>query len=464
MRFDVVTIFPEMFKSPFEQGIVGQAIKAGEVRFKTWQLRQWAEDQRQTIDDRPFGGGDGMVMLAEPLKKAIVALKDDGRDDAVAVRHSQRMTGRESDVGGLAEQVEGSARVRQRVIYLSPQGTVLSDDKAKQLVRDYDQLILVCGRYGGVDQRFIDHFVDEEISVGDYVLSGGELAAMVLVDTCARFIPGVVGNSLSPVVETFHENLLEHPQFTKPREWEGDSVPQVLLDGNHQKIDEWRRKERIKRTLWKRPDLVYKSTATREEIIEASGRLEIGKHLAVGLLHHPVYNKTGEIVATNVTNLDIHDIARLCRTYGIDKYYIINPMEENIKFVTRILSHWQQGRGLQYNPCRSDALVNTKLALTLEDALKDWNTPEGKLVVTSAKDTKKGEKWPEKVNYLQLREISLKTPLFLLFGTGYGIADAVIQQASYVLEPIRGRAPDGFNHLSVRSAVSITLDRLFGAC
>ena len=283
---------------------------------------------------------------------------------------------------------------------------------------------------------------------------------MVLIDAVSRFVPQVLGNEESPLEESFKDNLLEQPLYTRPREFKGKSVPEVLLSGNHAKIKEWQREQRVLRTLEKRPDLLSRSDVSSEEIGKACGQSQLRRNIALGLVHYPVYNKNGGVVATNVTNFDIHDIARASRTFGIDQFYIITPAEEQLAFVGRILEHWQEGRGLQYNPMRSDSLSNTKVATSVEAALEDWNVKGTQLVATSAREVA----GPKSIGYEDLRVLGLKTPLFLLFGTGYGLENGLVRQCSYLLEPIRGRSPDGFRHLSVRSAVSIILDRLFGAC
>ena len=419
-----------MFEGPLNEGIVGQAIKAGKIQFQTWDPRQAAKDNHKTVDDRPFGGGDGMVLLPEIMTEVL-------------------------------GQVPGERKnPRRRVIYLSPQGPVLTQSKAQDLAAKYDQIVLLCGRYGGIDERFLENEVDEEVSVGDYILSGGELGALVLIDTVSRFIPGVLGNELSPLEESFKNGLLEHPLYTRPREYQGKAVPDVLLSGNHGKIEKWRREQQILRTLSKRPDLLAQADVSQAEILEAQKNLPQRKNVAVGLVHYPVYNKVGDVVATNVTNLDVHDIARACRTYGVDNFYIITPADEQLAFVGRLLEHWQKGRGLQYNPIRSDSLENTKTAPSIEAALEDWGQPHTKLISTSARQIV----GPPVVKYGELRQMALKEPLFILFGTGYGLENSIVRGADYSLEPIRGRSPDGFRHLSVRSAVSIILDRLFGPC
>ncbi len=432
MRFDVMTIFPKMFESPFAAGLVGQAIKHGQIKMQTWDIREVAVDGYKSVDDKPFGGGDGMVMLSETLKLTL-----DKINSATSLKTSRR-----------------------RVIYLSPQGQLLTQARAQNFATNYDQVILICGRYGGIDERFIDKYVDEEISIGDYVVTGGELPAMIFIDAVSRFVPGTLGNEVSALEETFKDSLLEEPLYTKPREFEGVPVPEVLTSGNHAKIQQWKQTQRIKRTLEKRPDLMRGSKIPREEILRAQGEMKLQRRIAVGLVHYPIYSKLGNVVATNVTNLDVHDIARACRTFGVDRYYIITPMEEQLAFVGRMLEHWQTGRGLAYNHVRSDSLTNVRAATSIESAIEDWATPGTKLVCTSAREVA----GPKPIHNDELRELALKDPLFILFGTGWGLENSVVRKCDYLLEPIRGRASDGFRHLSVRSAVSITLDRLFGPC
>jgi tRNA (guanine37-N1)-methyltransferase len=221
-KFQVITLFPEMIERIFSEGVVGQAAKHGLVSIQTLNPRRHSEDVHQTVDDRPFGGGDGMVMLAENLDRALA--------DARA------------------------SSPRGQAIYLSPQGERLTDSLVRELALQPD-LILICGRYGGIDQRFLVRNRVRELSIGDYVLSGGELAAAVLIDAVARQIPGVLGHAESAEKESFSQGLLEAPLFTRPREWKGQSVPEVLLSGNHARIREWQ--EAVSRfvTFAKRPDL-----------------------------------------------------------------------------------------------------------------------------------------------------------------------------------------------------------------
>ncbi len=252
--YHVVTVFPEMIEMASAFGVLGQAQKSEKLKIKTYTPRAMTTDVHKTIDDRPYGGGDGMLMLAEPLAKTLKSIENPGR-----------------------------------VIYLSPQGPLFNDQKAKTL-SEFETFTLICGRYGGVDQRFLNSFVDEEISVGDYVLSGGEIAALAVIDATSRFVPGVLGHSESALMDSFTLGALEAPAFTRPREWQGVSTPEVLLSGNHQQIEEWKLFVGILKTLEKRPEvlripaLTAKQKTRFEQFVQKlSSESSEGERQALGL-------------------------------------------------------------------------------------------------------------------------------------------------------------------------------------
>jgi tRNA (guanine37-N1)-methyltransferase len=231
MRFDVVTLFAPVFAAVTEHGITSRALQAGLWQLKTWNPRDFAADNYRTVDDRPYGGGPGMVMLAEPLEKALDAAKAAGAG---------------------------------RVVYLSPQGTRLDHRKVMALAKE-PALTLLCGRYEGVDERLLERRVDEELSLGDFVLSGGELAAMTLIDACVRQLPGALGDERSAVQESFAAGLLDCPQYTRPEMYRDAKVPEVLLSGHHENIRRWRLKQALGRTWLRRPDLLQARGMSDEE-------------------------------------------------------------------------------------------------------------------------------------------------------------------------------------------------------
>jgi len=232
MRFDVVTLFPEMVEAVTGFGIVSRAETRGLMKLKTWNPREYTQDVHRTVDDRPYGGGPGMVMQIEPLQQAI----------------------------GDARRANPGARV----VYMSPQGRLLDQDAVRNFAQQ-DGLILLSGRYEGIDERLIESEVDEEWSIGDYVLSGGELAAMVLIDAVTRLLPGVLGDEDSAQQDSFMDGLLDYPHYTRPEMYEGKAVPQVLLGGNHARIAQWRRQQSLVRTFLRRPDLLEKIELSDED-------------------------------------------------------------------------------------------------------------------------------------------------------------------------------------------------------
>ena len=230
LRFDIITIFPEFFREVMDCGILRRARNAGLVDVKAHDLRQWTTDKHHVVDDRPFGGGDGMILKPEPIFTAVEAL-----------------TG--------ASRKEGFPN-STRVILLSPQGEVFSHSLAQDLSKNASHVLLICGRYEGVDERVADALVTDEVSIGDYVLSGGEPAATVIIDAVVRLLPGALGSETSAVFESFSEGLLDYPQYTRPPEFRGMKVPDVLLSGNHAEIERWRKDAAIAKTRRKRPDLL----------------------------------------------------------------------------------------------------------------------------------------------------------------------------------------------------------------
>ncbi len=224
MRIDVLTLFPDAFRGPLDVSIIKRAREDGLLDLQIHDIREHATDRHRSVDDYPFGGGQGMVMRVDVLDRALQFVQE------------------QDGPPGL-------------VVYLSPQGEVLNDRIVRELARN-DRLVLVCGRYEGVDERFVEHCVDREVSIGDYILTGGELPAMVLIDAVARHIPGALGDEVSPEEESFADGLLEHPQYTRPAEYRGWEVPEVLLSGHHANIEKWKREQRLKRTQERRPDLL----------------------------------------------------------------------------------------------------------------------------------------------------------------------------------------------------------------
>ena len=226
MDFHVLTIFPEMFESPFSSGLISKASVKGLLKINCHDIRKYSTDRHKSVDDYPFGGGPGMVLKPEPIFSAVEDLQSS------------------NEIGN-----------NSRIIVMSPQGRMFDKNIARELTC-YDELVLICGRYEGIDDRVIQNLADEELSIGNYILNGGELAAMVVIDAVSRLLPGVVGSEQSILEDSLSENLLKYPQYTRPRSFRGFEVPEVLLSGNHKIIEKWRKDKSIEKTNNKRPDLI----------------------------------------------------------------------------------------------------------------------------------------------------------------------------------------------------------------
>jgi tRNA G37 N-methylase TrmD len=412
---------------------------------------------------------------------------------------------------------------------MSPSGAPLTQARVRELAK-HDHLVLVCGRYEGIDQRVIDTAIDEELSIGDYVLSGGELAALVVIDAVARYVPGVLGEASSTDEESFSAGLLEYPHYTRPQTLAASAVPDVLRaylpraapsgpasgtspssgpasgtsppsgpasgtsppsgpasgtspssapasgtspssgptlvdqpvpsvlqSGNHAAIAAWRRQQSLERTAKRRPDLfrqVRMSKADRKLYASLRART----HLA--LVHHPVVDRVGAVITTALTNFDIHDLARSSMTYGLAGYHIVTPITSQREKAANIATLWMQDEKGEH---RAQALRLVRTAESIERVIETLTSEHGKaplVVVTSAK-AGSFSGLPHRTSAELVAEATLDpAPMLILLGTGWGLAEALIPSVSRVLAPIEGDSD--WNHLSVRSAAAIILDRLFG--
>lgn len=418
MRFTVVTLFPEMFESVLDASILGKASRAGLVCVEFVNPRDFATDNHRSVDDTPYGSGPGMVMKCDQLVAALESIPEP---------------------------------VSRRVL-LSPVGRPLCQTRVREL-SELEHLVLVCGRYEGVDERVVDLAIDESLSLGDYVLTGGELGAMVMIDAIARHLPGVLGKDESADDESFAAGLLEYPQYTRPAEFRGVAVPEVLLSGHHANIQKWRRQRAIERTAQHRPELLQ----YQAELVE-----ELASRTHVVLAHHPVVDRNGKVVTTSVTNFDIHDIARSCATYGVRSYYPVSPIRLQREKIERIVEIWQREISQAGAESRGTALSTIEVRDSIETVLaeveqaakaKPW------VVCTSAK----AWEGASVVGFQRLRAERIADtarPVVIILGTGWGLDEPVIRDANQLLEPLIGIGD--FNHLSVRSALTVILDRLFG--
>ena len=250
MRFDIMTLFPEMVMNGLETSIIGRAVKNKILEIEAWNIRDYAFNKHSSVDDYPYGGGAGMLMQAEPVYQTYLAIQE------------------------KAALPEGK---RPRVIYLSPQGKPFNQKMAEEFAEE-EELVFLCGHYEGIDERVLEEIVTDYVSIGDYVLTGGELPSMIMVDAISRLVPGVLHNDVSAEFESFQDNLLEYPQYSRPETWHDKKVPEVLMSGHHANIEKWRREQSVIRTAKNRPDLLEKAELTdKERILAAQIQKEMTK-------------------------------------------------------------------------------------------------------------------------------------------------------------------------------------------
>lgn len=415
MKISILTAFPEMMKNYLGSSVLGRGIASGKLEADVIDIRSFARGDYGQIDDYCYGSG-GMVLMAEPLAAALKSLSERGKP---------------------------------YVVYPSPQGIRLHQELVEDLARK-EHLVILCGHYEGVDERFIKAHVDLEISLGDFVMTGGEMPAMAIVDSVSRLIPGVVGKGSAVKEDSFYRGMLDTPHYTRPATWQEEDVPEVLLSGDAKAIERWRRRRSVERTLKRRPDIV--------------GRAGIMPWLSGGAyvmeVHYPVTDKRGEKSSTAITGMDIHDIARACRTYGIKKYLLVTPIAQQREMAKKIIGHWTDGWGASFNPDRSEAFSTVKIFASVQKALcwvREKEKTEPYKIATTAKAHEGAIHW------LSLKRDILEKDLrpVFIFGTGWGLHQEILDDADAVMTPITGGS-DNWNHLSVRSAVSVTLDRFFG--
>ncbi|WP_243545044.1 tRNA (guanosine(37)-N1)-methyltransferase TrmD [Pseudodesulfovibrio tunisiensis] len=426
MRFHLLSIFPEFFQGPLSSALMGKGVDNGIVSFDCVDPRKFATDRHNSVDDRPYGGGPGMVMMCGPLKSALDSIGNPGR-----------------------------------ILMLSPRGRQLDQSLARELASEQD-VTLICGRYEGIDERLLDLYPIELVSVGDFVLNGGEAGALCIVESVSRLLPEFMGHEESGEEESFSAGMLEYPHYTRPESFEGLPVPDVLTGGDHAKVADWRRERALEATLRHRPDILPQAELTVEDVdfLRTVSRTRLGRNLYVALIHYPVLNKFREKVAVSLTNLDVHDMSRISRTFGLGGFYVVTPLEDQKRLAGTLLDYWKTGGGSKANPDRAEAFSLTSVQHDLDAVLLDIEAQTGqcpRLAATSARLDRNRKAKPA-LTFPQVREWLESSPVLLVFGTGHGLAEEVLGRTEGALRPLRYL--DDYNHLSVRSAVAIIVDRL----
>jgi len=422
MHFNIVTLFPEFFDSPLNTALMGRARESGLLSFSFFNPRDYALDRHRSVDDRPYGGGPGMIIMPEPLLRCLRGIEKPGC-----------------------------------IVVPSPGARPFTQSRAREFAAK-ESLTIVCGRYEGFDARLGELALLEYASVGEAVVNGGEVAALMIMEAVARLVPGFLGKEESADEESFSRGLLEYPHYTRPDIFEGLAVPEVLRCGDHAKIAAWRRERSLESTLRLRPDLLEEAELDESDgdCLRAIPRERLGRNLYLCLVHYPVLLKTKNSGASSLTNLDIHDIARCSCGYGLGGLFISTPLQDQAHILQGILRYWTQGAGAASNPDRARALSLVRHVPDIAGAVADIEKGTGQrpLVLGTSAEWRKAPVYTPSM----ARETLVSSPVLLLLGTSHGLAPEALAGCDGQLRPLRFL--DASRHFSVRGATTAYIDRI----
>lgn len=429
MNISVVTLFPDLYTSFLETSLIKRAQEDDKVHITLQNLFSYVAP-KQRIDAPTFGHSAGMLLKPEVIEQAI--------------NHSELQYGKAIKV------------------FLSPQGKKLTQPRLQELyerIQKIGHVLFVASRYEGVDARVEEVYADEVISIGDFVVMGGDIPTMLILEGLLRFVPGVVGRQESVALDSFSGPFVDHPEYTKPVVWQGKEVPEIVRSGNHAQIQDWRKHEAAKKTVLQHFSWLRSAKLDQDDMKLA--QQYIPSHY-VALLHGDMRLKDGRVGNTSVTTIDIHDIARSSTTYGVKNFFIVTPLIDQQSLVATMLEFWQESsKGESYNKQRHNALQYVRVKNHLDEVIQAITEKEGVPPVVIGTSARQSDMLAPLITYFDQEKVwKTKRPVLFIFGTGYGIDELLLKKCDFVLPPLQGFS--NFNHLSVRSAVGIILDKWLG--
>lgn len=442
MKISIITLFPNLFKEFFSTSIIGKSIEKKILEVNLINLLEI--DKSKRVDAHSVSHAPGVVLKPEILKEALCQAESKFGEGFKIFFSPQGIKINQDFIRDFSEKIFSNVDSKK--------------DEAKDSLNKKDQhLILICSRYEGIDQRIIDQYSDLELSIGDYILMGGDIPAQVFLECFLRLVPGVVKNNTSLEQESFESPLLDADVFCKPVKWDDREIPEVLLSGNHKKIDDFNLKNSLEKTLLKRFDW-FRSHKNSYDYLQDALKT-IPPHYAV-IMYDQVLTKDENVTTTSIKSLDIHDIARACKTYGIEKLFIVTPLKDQKSIAKEFLKFWLETDGRVYNESRYKAVKNVVVVDSFSQVTEFISNQNDSLnpiiLTTSAKrNTKKSITFND-----QSKIWAHKKPVVIVFGTGSGLNEQMIEKSDYLFVPIDGMS--GYNHLSVRSAAAIVFDRWLG--
>lgn len=458
IKISIITVFPELHENFIKTSLVQRAVEQGILQFNLVRFSDMCQP-KERIDEPTVGHGAGMIIKPEVVQKAIDLCQSQW---GIGFKIFFSPQGQRLDQHKLSD-------IYKKLIFQDQAGLVQVDNSQAENTENFSDilqsslhLILVCSRYEGIDERIQNFYADMVLSIGDYVLMGGDLPAQVFLEGILRLIPNVVGKSASVENDSFQGAFFDHPEYGLPVEWNDMKIPDVLRSGNHKQIDIWRKERAVQKTILNRFDWIRENQLDEKDI-ELCTKF-IPNHYVV-IMHSQVIvgdgRKDGRKVGdTSVASIDIHDIARSCKTYGVKNFFIVTQLEDQFKIVNTFFDFWHSKVGRDYNLSRYNAMepvILTKSFETVVEQIKQKESADPVIITTSAKPHGKGVK----IDYFSQGVVWKENrPVLIVFGTGQGLSDEIMDQSNFILTPVRGLTD--YNHLSVRSAAAIILDRWLG--
>lgn len=456
MKISIITVFPEIYDSFLRLSLVGKAIERKLIDVKLIRFSDMCP-VKVRIDDSACGPGAGVIIKPDVVKKAIDEVEKK-RGKGFKIFFSPQGKKLNQQLLKKLSKLVLSESIFFKTSFSEP-GFIEKNSETNKYKRDH--IILVCARYEGMDERVERYYADLVLSIGDYVVMGGDLPAQVFLEGFLRLIPGVIGKVESVEKESFSGPFLDYPTYSLPKDWMGQDVPDVVLSGNHFLIDTFRNEQAAKKTVLNRFDWFRSANPNKEEIELA--KKFIPNHY-VALMHTQILVQGGKVGNSSITSLDIHDISRSSATYGIKNYFVVTKLKDQQNILKSFMAFWLSKEGKDYNLSRFEAVKRVVPAINFEDVVNKIKEKEGVfplVITTSAKPSFFDDGGPKIIDYSCQGEVFKHgRPVLFIFGTGQGLSNEILEKSDYLLLPVNGMTE--YNHLSVRSAVAIILDRWLG--
>ncbi len=467
MKISIATLFPELYENFLKTSIIKRAIEKNIVSFDIVRLSDVCKP-KERVDEPVCGPGAGMIIKPEIIEKAIEHIE---KKNGPGFKIFFSPQGRKLSQSMLRDILKNIVNINIANIFNNKLNTktpnllpnYIKKNNIKEFgskefgSKEFGHIILICSRYEGIDARVKKYYADGIISIGDYVLMGGDLPAQVFLEGLLRLIPGIVGKQESVERESFSNHLLDYPEYGLPKTWKNIEIPEVILSGNHEKIENYREEAAYRKTILERFDYIRTRIKNKKDIDKCKKFIP-GHYIAI--MHTDILLKDGRIGCSSVTSLDLHDTARSCATYGIKNMFMVSPLIDQTNIMNELINFWKSDEGKKYNITRFQAVSKVVPTDSLDKTIEFIEKKEGKKPVLISTSAKQHEHAKIIDFHSQGHIFKQERPVLFLFGTAHGLSDNIINKSDFLLVPVTGMTD--YTHLSVRSAVGIILDRWLG--